>query len=164
MSAPIQGFAEHTIWHEIIMFQLCCEGRSWPLILASLPIRLSVLSSWSFRGFGKPQQSALNSTTLSLPFIKGLFNRREALIISIPLDDGFSYLRLLQFNDCNYMLLPQENESGRKCSILTPFTYKESQSTHGYEWKREDIWRSPASLRVQRKAKWAMKKLSLRRC
>lgn len=41
MSAPIQGFAEHTIWHEIIMFQLFCEGRSWPLILASLPHLLS---------------------------------------------------------------------------------------------------------------------------
>lgn len=98
MSAPIQGFAEHTIWHEIIMFQLCCEGRSWPLILASLPMRLSILSSWSFRGFGKPQQSTLNSTTLSLPFIKGLFNRREAVIISIPLDDDFSYL-----DCCNLM-------------------------------------------------------------
>lgn len=92
MSAPIQGFAEHTIWHEIIMFQLCCEGRSWPLILASLPQRLSILPSWSFRGFGKPQQSTLNSTTLSLPFIRGLFNRQEAFIISIPLNNDFSYL------------------------------------------------------------------------
>ncbi len=92
MSAPIQGFAEHTIWHEIIMFQLCCEGRSWPLILASPPLRLSILPSWSFRGFGKPQQSTLNPATLSLPFIRGLFNRQEAFIISIPLNNDFSYL------------------------------------------------------------------------
>lgn len=122
MSAPIQGFAEHTIWHEIIMFQLCCEGSSWPLILASLPLRLSILSSWSFRGFGKPQQSTLNSTTLSLSFIRGLFSRQGAFIISIPLNNDFSYLRLLQFNDCNYMLLQKENESGTKCSDLTSFT------------------------------------------
>lgn len=92
MSTPIQGFAEHTIWHEIIMFQLYCEERSWPLILASLPLRLSILLSWSFRGFGKPQQSTLNSVTLSLPFIRGLFSRQEAFIISIPPNDDFSYL------------------------------------------------------------------------
>lgn len=92
MSAPIQGFAEHTIWHEIIMFQLCCEERSWPLILASLPLCFSVLPSWSFRGFGKPQQSTLNLATLSLPFIRGLFTRQEAFMISIPLNNDFSYL------------------------------------------------------------------------
>lgn len=98
MSAPIQGFAEHTIWHEIIMFQLCCEERSWPLILASVPLCLSILPSCSFREHGKPQQRTLNSATLSLPFIRTLFNREEAFIISIPLNNDFSY-----FGSCNLM-------------------------------------------------------------
>ena len=98
MSAPIQGFAEHTIWHEIIMFQFCCEERSWPLILASLPLCISIPPSWSFRGFGEPQQSTLNLATLSSPFIRGLFKRQEAFMITIPPNNDFSYLHW-----CNLM-------------------------------------------------------------
>ncbi len=121
MSAPIQGFAEHTIWHEIIMFQLCYEGRSWPLILASLPQRLPTLPSWSFRGFGKPQQSTLNWATLSLPFIRGLFNRQEAFMISIPLNNDFSYLGFCNLMTviiccCSGKMKVAENAASRRLS------------------------------------------------
>lgn len=159
MSAPIQGFAEHTIWHEIIMFQLCCEGRSWPLILASLPLRLSILPSWSFRGFGKPQKSTLNSTTLSLPFIRGLFNRQEAFIISIPLNNDFSYLGCCNLMTviiccCSRKMKVTENAASQHLShtknLKALMNLNEKEKTSGY-------------LLLLRKAKWATKKLSLRR-
>lgn len=90
MSAPIQGFAEHTIWHEIIMFQLCCEERSWPLILASLALASFYLSFLFFQGIG--ETTGKHSEPIFLPFISGLFNRQEAFIISIPQNNDFSYL------------------------------------------------------------------------
>lgn len=92
MSAPIQGFAEHTIWHEIIMFQLCYEGRSWPLILASLPLRL--LSSLpDLSGDLGNHSKTLWTRPLCLYHSSGVFSTDKKLfMISIPPNNDFSYL------------------------------------------------------------------------
>lgn len=82
MSAPIQGFAEHTIWHEIIMFQLCCKERWRPLCHRVAPSWLSVLHADIWETTAKPSGHG------QIVFLQGLFKLAQAFIISIPLNDS----------------------------------------------------------------------------
>lgn len=92
---------------------------SWPLCHRAFLSSLPDLSG----DLGKPQQSTLNSITLSLPFIRGLFNRQEAFIYQhstewrlFILETGCCNLMTVIICCCSRKMKVAENAASRHLS------------------------------------------------
>lgn len=105
---------------------------SWPLCHCAFLSSFPDLSE----DLGKPQQSSLNSVTLSLPFIRGLLSEKRSFNNQHSTEQLLFIHELLQFNDLYAVVAGKvaENAASRHLS------HKESQSAYESEWKREDIW------------------------